>query len=283
MNTLISIATAVAWAITALVVHESAHVLAANYLGGKVEKVGIFPLGLRARFRGMEKLAAWERYVIYGAGSAANAIAAAWTFTVSRLSYFGIPWLEELAFFNLILCIFNLLPALPLDGGRIFHQFLSNRIGMLRANRFMIKLGLCLAYVLMALGLLQMILYSYNITLLCAGLYIKQQNRGMKPRLQLEFFQFMNAKKSPARGRLMPARRVRVTYDTTIKAALARLTPDHFTEFYIEKECRTVTEAALLEYILGFGMGGTVGDVFYCDVAATVTPMTIAFSSSDKF
>jgi len=261
MHTIISIAAAAAWAVIALVVHESAHVLATNYLGGKVEKVGIFPLGLRANFRGLEKLAAWERYVIYGAGSAANAIVAAWTFTVSRLSYFGIPWLEELAFFNLVLCVFNLLPALPLDGGRIFHQFLANRFGMLRANRFMLKFGLGIGYALMALGFLQMILYSYNITLLCAGLYIKQQNREIATRLQMEFFQFLHAKKDPARGRLMPTKHVRVFYDTTLKAALARLTMDHFVEFCIEKECGSLTEAALLEYVFEFGMQGVVGDV----------------------
>jgi len=261
----ISIVTALAWAIIALVVHESAHVLAANYLGGKVEKVVIFPLGLRARFRGLEKLAAWERYVIYGAGSIANVIIAAWTFTVSRLSYFGIPWLEELAFFNLMLCIFNLLPVLPLDGGRIIHQFLSNRFGMLRANRFMIKFGLCFSYIVIALGFLQVILYSYNITLLCAGLYIKQQNREMKSRLHLEFFPFLEAKKAPARGRLMPRRRVQISYDTTIKAALARLTMDHFTDFANEKESRLLTEATLLEYVFAYGMHGTVGEAFYGD------------------
>ena len=279
MSTVINIAAALAWAVIALVVHEWAHVLAVNYLGGKVEKVGIFPLGLRARFRGLEKLTGWERYVIYGAGSAANIIAAAWTFTVSRLSYFGIPWLEQLALFNLVLCVFNLLPALPLDGGRIFHQFLSNRFGILRANRFMLKLGLCLAYTLMALGFVQLILYSYNITLLCAGLYIKQQNREIEPRLQVEFFQFLNAKKHPARGRLMPTRRVKIPHDAKLKAALARLTMDHFTEFDIEK-CSPVTEAALLEYIFSYGLRGTVGEVFH---RADCTLTSISCSSSDKF
>ena len=280
MDTVISILTALAWAIIALVMHESAHVLAANYLGGKIEKVRIFRLGLRARFHGLEKLAAWERYVIYGAGSIANAIVALWTFTVSRLSYFGIPWLEELAFFNLVLCIFNLLPVLPLDGGRIFHQFLSNRLGILRANRFMIKFGLCFSYIIMGLGFLQMVLYNYNVTLLCAGLYIKQQNRDMKSSLHLEFFPFLIAKTAPARGRLMPRRRVQISYDTTIKASLAHLTMDHFTDFDVKKECITITEVALLEYVFVHGMHGTVGDAFYGD--DTFMPKTIERSGSGK-
>jgi len=276
----ISILTALVWVIIALVVHESSHVLAANYLGAKVEKVGMFPLGLRARFRGLEKLSAWERYMIYGAGSIANAMVTLWTFTVSRLSYFGIPWLEELAFFNLVLCVFNLLPILPLDGGRIVHQILSNRFGMLRANRFMIKFGLCFSYIVMGLGFLQVILYNYNVTLLCAGLYIKQQNKDAKSSLQLDFFPFLLAKTSPARGRLMPRRRVQISRNTTLKAALARLTMDHFTDFEIEKERDLLTEATLLEYVFSCGMHGTVGDAFYGDYG--FMPATMARSAGGK-
>jgi len=290
-STIINIAITIIFAILALIVHELAHVLAVNYLGGKVEKVGIFPFGLRARFRGLEKLHAWERYVIYGSGSCANIMVAAWTFTVSQLSYFGIPWLEELAFFNLALAIFNLLPVFPLDGGRICHQFLSNRLGMRRANRIMLKLGTCFVVALMFFGLLQVILYNYNITLLCAALYICQENKKMLPSLQLEFFQFLEAKRTPQRARLMPIRSITIPKNASLKYILDRLTMDHFTEFYTEKKTASslpeggvagfrlprsgsvrnmavseiksgsISEAALLEHIFIYGLQGTVDDI----------------------
>jgi len=220
-------------AIFALVIHELSHVLAVNYLGGRVEKVGLFPLGLSAKFTGLEKLLAWERYVIYGAGSLANAIAAAWMLTVSRLSYLGIPWLEQLAFYNIVLCIFNLTPVLPLDGGRIVHQFLCNRIGIRPAGRIMLKLGLCVSTVLIFLGFVQVTLY-YNITLLCAGVYIKKQNKKMKHVLEMEFFRFLEAKNNPARGRLMPVKTIQIPENMKIKHAMDRLTIDHFTEFVLK-------------------------------------------------
>jgi len=221
--------------LTALFLHEMAHVLAVNYLGGKVEKVGLFPLGFAARFRGLERLRGWERYVIYAAGSVANLIIAGWTFAVSHLSYFRLPWLEEFAFYSLILCIFNLLPILPLDGGRIFHQFLSNRIGIIRANRFMLKFGAAAVYLFFVLGFVQTIFFPFNISLLLAALYLRQQNKQMKTTLQMDFFCFVDAKKLPSKLRLMPIRHVTLPPNTQLKFAMERITIDHFTFFRINE------------------------------------------------
>lgn len=272
MATIIWIITTAAMVTSALVIHELSHVLAVNYLGGKVEKVGPFPLGFSAKFTGLEKLHGWERYVIYGAGSLANAIAAAWMLTVSRLSYLGIPWLEQLAFYNIVLCIFNLTPVLPLDGGRIFHQFLCNRVGIRPAGRIMLKLGLCVSVAFIFLGFVQVILY-YNITLLCAGIYIRKQSKKMKPVLQMEFFRFLEAKNSPTRGRLMPVKTVHIPSDMKIKNIMDRLAIDHFTQFMLKekslaaqctsgqtKEC-TLSEKALLTHIFEYGLQGTAGEI----------------------
>jgi len=259
MSTVISITLTFIFAASSLMIHEFAHILAVNYLGGRVEKVGVLPLGLRAQFRGLEKLHAWERYVIYSAGSIANVITAAWTFSVSRMSYFGIPWLEELALFNIVLCVFNLIPALPLDGGRILKQFLSNRIGMLRANRIMLKLGLCISIFLIFLGFLQVVLYSYNITLLCAAMYIRRQNKEMKPALQMEFFNILDRKKAPARSRLVPVKIIHIPDDATLKFALERLTMDHRAAFYIAGKC-VFSEQELIVHIFENGLHGTAQD-----------------------
>ena len=264
MNTIMGIFTTAALVICALILHELAHIFAVNYLGGKIEKIGAFPLGIKARFTGLEKLLAWERYVIYGAGSLANLIMAAWAFSVSRMSYFGVPWLEAFALYNIVLCVFNLIPVLPLDGGRIVHQFLSNRIGILRANRIMVRIGLGVGIALMFLGVVQVVLYNYNITLLCAGIYIKHQNKEMKPRLQMEFFKALEAKNAPARARLMPVKTVMIHKNASVKHAMDRLTMDHFVAFSIKERGYTLHERVLLEHIFANGLQGTVSQLFPC-------------------
>jgi len=249
MSTIFSTSLTIIFAVLSLIIHELTHVFAASYLGARVEKIGILPLGLRAQFRGLEKLCAWERYVIYGAGSAANAMMAAWAFVVSYLSYFGLPWLEEFALFNLVLCVFNLTPALPLDGGRILKQFLSNRIGILRANRIMLKLGSCVSTFLLCIGFIQILLYNYNITLLCAAIYIRRQNKEMRPSLQMEFFNTLEVKKTHKRSRLIPVKSIHMPRDATIKYAMERLTIDHRAQFFVDNEY-VFSEQQLVEYIL---------------------------------
>ncbi|MCL1787375.1 MAG: site-2 protease family protein [Defluviitaleaceae bacterium] len=250
-----------AMAVSALALHEAGHVLAVKFLGGGVDQIRVFPLGLAARFTGLEKLRPWERYAVYAAGAMANGAAAAWLFTVSRISYIGVPWLETLAFYHLALGLFNLTPALPLDGGRVLRQFLSNRLGMRRANRAMARLGAWVGAALMLLGLAQLILYPYNITLLCAGLYIKRKNKAMAPYLEMEFFKILAAKNALSKTRRLPIKKVTLAGDATLKQAMGYLTMDSLTVFYIKEKERVLWEGALLKHVFAYGLQGAVGDL----------------------
>lgn len=247
--------------ICALALHEAAHVFAVNYLGGKVEKIGVFPLGLRARFTGLEKLCPWERYVVYSAGSLANLVAAGWMFSVSQLSYFGVPWLNGFAFYNMVLCIFNLTPVLPLDGGRIAHQFLSNRMGMRPANRVMVRLGQALGMGLAGLGVLQVMLYNYNVTLLGAGAYIMWKNRTMAPFLEMDFFKILAAKQALDKGRPMLVKQVHMPAQTPITDAMDYLMMDYMTVFFINEKGCEIPEKMLVAHVFANGRQGTMIDL----------------------
>jgi len=259
----INIVQTAALVLVVLIIHESAHTLTANYLGAKVEKVRFLPLGFFAKINGLEKLRAWERYVIYGSGVMANGIAAAWAYAVSRLSYVGVDWLDNLAFYSLVLCIFNLLPILPLDGGRITRQFLSNRIGINRANKIMQITGKVAGVILILLGMVQIILYYYNISLFCAGIYIIKKNKNITAEQQMEFYRVLEGKTTQERARKMLTKTIRLYSSTPIKKALSRLTPDHFMEFEVVFESQIVPlhEAILLEYIFENGIHGKLEDI----------------------
>ena len=260
--------TIVGWIVTAIMVvvsislHEWAHMFAIRYFGGRVEEVRAFPLGFMAKVSGLERLASWERYVVYGAGALINAIIAAWTITASRVSYVGIGWMEQLAFYNLVLCIFNLIPSMPLDGGKILQQFLGNRLGVLRANRIMLRLSQVMGIVFIVLGYVQVILFGYNITLLCAGLYIRHKNKELAPHMQTAFYRSIEAKYAPQRARLMPHRTIKLPSTATLKYALERIPLDYITKFVPDgDESLSFDERALLAHIFNNGIIGTVKDV----------------------
>jgi stage IV sporulation protein FB len=265
MNALTTVA---GWVLTAvlvlasLVIHEWAHAFAVRFMGGKIEKLGFFPLGMMAKARRLETLDAWERYVIYAAGPAANIIIALWAFGTSFISYVGVSWLEDLAFYNAVLAIFNLTPVLPLDGGRLTHQFLSNRIGIIRANRFITRLGTVVGWAFILLGLVQVVLFPYNITLLCAGVFIRKKNKTLAPELQAAFHQALDGKNSPARARTLCVKEIPIPAETPIKQALERLASDYFITFYINgKKSQPLREQTLVNHVFKHGILGNVSEI----------------------
>jgi len=256
---MLNIALTIAILLTSLIIHEYAHVFAVRFLGGKVERMGIFPLGFFAKVRRLEGLCGWERYVIFAAGPAANFAVAIWAIIVSRVSYVGVEWLDTLAFYNVVLGVFNLTPTLPLDGGRIALQFLGNCIGILRASRVIKRLGIFVAWVFIGLGVVQMVLFPFNITLFCAGVFLRHKNKNIAPELQAAFYAALSGKS--LRARTLPIKEVLVPPETEIKHALERLAGDYFIVFRIDEKKRPLREQTLLEYVFKNGMAGTVGEV----------------------
>ena len=158
----LSTATYVAMAVVAaflffasLLLHELGHALQARREGMEIDGITLWLFGGIARFKGMFPSAGAELRIavagplvslllgclfvaIAAAGGLASAVegVAAW-----------------LGFINLILLAFNLLPALPLDGGRVFRPLLWLRTGdFARATRFAADVGRGLGYLLVCAG-----------------------------------------------------------------------------------------------------------------------------------
>lgn len=92
--------------------HELSHILALLLLGERIEGLGLDAHGFCIRYR--------------GAASELGQLLAALAGPLGGLLYAlltersGIEWLEQSAGLSLLLSAFNLLPILPLDGGRAF-------------------------------------------------------------------------------------------------------------------------------------------------------------------
>jgi Zn-dependent protease len=190
----------IALALLSLYMHEWAHTFAARGYGAKVEHIRLSVFGMYARARRMDNLLPRHRAFVYLAGPLANIMIGIWAYTVHHLSYVGVIWLRDLAVINAVIAVFNLLPLLPLDGGRLLQYFLGNLFGILRANRFMLRFGCICAVILAAAGMVQIILFSYNVTLLCAAIFIWRKNMTMHTQLRMECFLTLQKKPVLLRG-----------------------------------------------------------------------------------
>ena len=112
-------------AFLALTLHESFHGIAAHALGYRIESVELLPFGGVARV-GDNAFSGKAEFVVALAGPLCNfVVAGILSVVMLHVSAVRLP-LEYFLYANLTLGVFNLLPALPLDGGRMLHAILSN-------------------------------------------------------------------------------------------------------------------------------------------------------------
>jgi Zn-dependent protease/predicted transcriptional regulator len=140
-----------------LLLHELGHALQAKRDGMEIEGITLWLFGGVARFKGMFPSAGAELRIavagplvslVLGGFFVAIAVAGGLGSAVDGIA----AWL---GYINLILLVFNLLPALPLDGGRVFRSLLWLRSGdFARATRIAADVGRGFGYLLIALGLL---------------------------------------------------------------------------------------------------------------------------------
>jgi len=142
-----------------VLVHELSHSLVAIKEGIPIKTITLFIFGGVAQLQEEPKNPTAELRITV-AGPLASLGMAALFGLVYLLAPAGQPLTEGLAFLariNLIVAVFNLIPAFPLDGGRIMRAFLWRRWdNLLRATKIAVTTGSFLAFFVMALGFLSL-------------------------------------------------------------------------------------------------------------------------------
>jgi stage IV sporulation protein FB len=146
---------------TCVVLHEFGHILMARRFGVVSKEVTLLPIGGVADLNKMPEKP-YQELLIALAGPAVNlAIAAALLLGVGAIGVSAIAHLddpaiggmERLAAANLFLGAFNLVPAFPMDGGRVLRAALAMWLGQERATRIAALIGQALALALGFLGM----------------------------------------------------------------------------------------------------------------------------------
>lgn len=146
-----------------VVLHEFGHVFAARRYGIATSDVTLLPIGGVASLERMPEKPSQEIAVAL-AGPAVNLVIAVLLVIVlgARFDLSQLAQLEQaqstltgrIAAANVMLLVFNLIPAFPMDGGRVLRALLAVRLGYTRATRVAASIGQGLAVVFGFLGLL---------------------------------------------------------------------------------------------------------------------------------
>ncbi|HEY3823788.1 MAG TPA: site-2 protease family protein [Bryobacteraceae bacterium] len=158
-----------------VVLHEMGHALAARGFRIKTRDITLLPIGGLARLERMPEEPGQELWIA-AAGPLVNVaiavvlfgwlmLAHAWE-PFSHLRVATGPFVERLFVANIWLVLFNLIPAFPMDGGRVLRALLATRMAYPKATRIAASVGQGLALVFAIVGLFS------NPMLLFIGLFV---------------------------------------------------------------------------------------------------------------
>ncbi|VTR92585.1 peptidase m50 : Uncharacterized protein OS=Phaeodactylibacter xiamenensis GN=IX84_17530 PE=4 SV=1: Peptidase_M50 [Gemmata massiliana] len=143
--------------------HEFGHALAAASYGIRTRDITLYPVGGVASLEGMPEKPGQE-IVVALAGPAVNVVIAVGLVLGLSAGGLGLPWermsdpieafVNRLLVANVFLVLFNLLPAFPMDGGRVLRALLATQMTRLRATEVAVTVGTVVAVLFFVGGLM---------------------------------------------------------------------------------------------------------------------------------
>jgi stage IV sporulation protein FB len=144
-----------------VLLHEFGHILTARRFGIVSPEVTLLPIGGVADMESMPQKP-WQELLIAVAGPSVNVVIAGALLAISgafnlheatQIANPSVSMLERLAATNLLLAGFNMIPAFPMDGGRVLRAALAMWLGQLKATRIAAGIGQGFALLLGFAGL----------------------------------------------------------------------------------------------------------------------------------
>src|SRR5664279_3566686 len=146
-----------------VLLHEFGHIFTARAFGVPTPYVTLLPIGGVAQLERIPEEPGQE-FLIAIAGPLVNVVitillvavggATLQTNAASGLDNMHIPLIDRLAAVNLFLALFNMIPAFPMDGGRVLRALLATRFGYVRATEIAAAIGQFVAFALGFIGLM---------------------------------------------------------------------------------------------------------------------------------
>ena len=158
-----------------VLLHEFGHIFTARHFGVSTPYVTLLPIGGVAQLERIPE-EPWEEFLIAIAGPLVNVAITLVLVVVAgahlragdaaAIGNMQVSMIDRLAAVNLFLALFNLIPAFPMDGGRVLRAALASRMGYVRATEVAAQIGQFVAFALGFIGLL------YNPILIFIAIFV---------------------------------------------------------------------------------------------------------------
>ena len=212
-------------AFSMVLLHEITHVLVALKIGYDVKKIELFPFGGMAEYKGLLEMEPWHEILIALSGPMLNLFLA---------GLFLFLEMDLFVKYNLIIGVFNLLPALPLDGGRVLRGILVSKFGFKKGTYLAVKVAKVLAVAGFGAGIVALILYQSNIWILFISFFVYGATVKEKNQVVYSLLTYLTRRQEYINN--IHLKRVitqAVSGDIYLKQVISYLIPHKFNIFYV--------------------------------------------------
>lgn len=254
----------VAALLVSLAIHEAGHLLAAWALGVGVSELRLMPFGAAIRLENPYVLSPGRLLAVAAAGPAASLLSVLGAAAMAHLRVLSPTLALSMMRVSAVLLAFNLLPALPLDGGRMLYAMLSERVGRTRAVNIGIWIGRGVAALLVGLSAASLLFGGrLNLSPLFAAVFLvctaPDERRALddsRLKTVLEEIQPISAP--------LPVRMLAVGGDCRVRDALRAARADALTLYAVYDDSRLTSftdDRRLLREIINSDTEITVGEI----------------------
>lgn len=249
----------IAYALAGL--HEAAHIAVAKRLGVKLSGVEILPFGVTMRLASEGIPNPDDEIKIALAGPIASIFAAYLAYGIYRFEY-----RDFIIMTSLVVGIFNMLPVLPLDGGRVFRAVMVKRFGCIRACSYSAAVSKTTAVMIAAAGIFLLYRTGFNFSLILIGGFLianiteERKNANFVIMKDILYSRLKLAKCGIGDAHLLIAAETE-----RVGKILPRLSYDKYHIISVAdkqmKIIRTITETELIEKMAVYGINESIGKI----------------------
>lgn len=212
-----------------VLIHELAHSFVAKKAGLQVKEVELYPFGGVARIEGMLEYNPSLEVKVALAGPLSNFFLLYLGFLAHRYFDWSGSYYQLFQTINLTLGLFNLLPAFPLDGGRVLRALLSRRIGLAEATYRASVWGKYCAVCLALFGLLGLYLRFNDLTIFVVAIFLYYAASKQEEANLYVFLRYLLRKNQNFNSQeLLDVKKLVAFKNATIKSVLPKFSPGKY-------------------------------------------------------
>lgn len=174
-----------------VLIHELGHVMAAKNFGWRVKEIQLLPFGGVVVVDEMASVPAWQEIIVTLSGPLQNGIMMLAAMALQATGVISGEWSAYFIQANMFLALFNLLPILPLDGGKLMQSLLCFWLPYQKVILFSCVISLIFSILLIAAAILHILYGGFQLNLFIIGLFLFYSNWYAYKGMSYHFMRFL--------------------------------------------------------------------------------------------